>query len=465
MERRLAEIPVSEWDDLSIDITPREYVLLYLANGFPTQLYERYADDEGNILSRPVTLDGQPVQSRVAVEIRDRLIEKLASLPPVQTALDQILHHFGAEQVAEVTGRNRRIVKKVAAGGQARLAVENRPGSANLAETQSFMDDKKRILVFSDAGGTGRSYHADLSARNQRKRVHYLLEPGWKADTAIQGLGRSNRTNQAQPPLFRPVATNVKGEKRFLSTIAKRLDSLGAITRGQRQTGGQGLFRPEDNLESAYARAALIELYTRIYDGKVAFSTLGDFENATGLRIAASDGTMLEELPPITTFLNRVLALPIALQNRFFELFEELLSIRVEAAIASGTYDIGLETLIAESLLVTERRVLHTHERTGATTSLLTIRREDKNEPMSLEAVLAVAKSSGSSFLVNASSHRAALQIPTSSLTLDDGRVEERVRLIRPLSRDAVSKTRLAASHWQIATEDEFTALWLKELQ
>ena len=174
---------------------------------------------------------------------------------------------------------------------------------------------------------------------------------------------------------------------------------------------------------------------------------------------------MLEDLPPITTFLNRVLALPIAMQNRFFELFEELLAVRVEAAIASGTYDIGLETLIAESLTVIERRILHTHERTAATTSLLTIRREDKNEPMSLEAVLALAKSSGSPFLINTSSNRAALETPASSLTLDDGRVEERVRLIRPLSRDAVSKTRLAGSHWQIATEDEFTALWLKELQ
>ena len=112
------------------------------------------------------------------------------------------------------------------------------------------MDDVKRILVFSDAGGTGRSYHAELSARNRRLRVHYLLEAGWKADAAIQGLGRTNRTNQAQPPLFRPIATNVKAEKRFLSTIARRLDTLGAITRGQRQTGGQGLFRPEDNLES-----------------------------------------------------------------------------------------------------------------------------------------------------------------------------------------------------------------------
>jgi hypothetical protein len=464
MERRLAEIPASEWGDLSIDVTPREYVLDYLAKGFPVQLYERYEDENGNLCSRPVTLDGQPVPSREAVELRDRLIEKLCSLPPVQTALDQILHCFGADQVAEVTGRSRRIVKKTEGNGSSRLMAEARPGSANLAETQSFMDDKKRILVFSDAGGTGRSYHADLSAKNQRKRVHYLLEPGWKADTAIQGLGRSNRTNQAQPPLFRPVATNVKGEKRFLSTIAKRLDSLGAITRGQRQTGGQGLFRAEDNLESPYARAALLELYGRVYRGQVEFASLEAFEAATGLRLVTNEGTLRDELPPITTFLNRVLALPIALQNRFFELFEELLAIRVEAAIASGTYDIGLEALTAESLTVTDRKVLYTHERTAAQTSLLTIRREDKNEPMALDAALALAQSSRSPFLVNAQSQRAALEAPASSLTLEDGSVEERVRLIRPLSRDAVPKARLAASHWQRATESEFIAAWEKEV-
>ncbi len=464
MERRLAEIPVSEWGDLDIDVTPRELVLEYLAKGFPTQLYERYTDEEGNLHSRPVVVDGQPVQSREAVELRDRLIEKLCSLPPVQTALDQILHRFGAEHVAEVTGRSRRIIKKSGADGSSRLCAETRPGSANLAETQSFMDDRKRILVFSDAGGTGRSYHADLSAKNQRKRVHYLLEPGWKADTAIQGLGRSNRTNQAQPPLFRPVATNVKGEKRFLSTIAKRLDSLGAITRGQRQTGGQGLFRPEDNLESPYARAALIELYTRIYKGEVPFSCLEAFENATGLRVAATEGGMLEELPPITTFLNRVLALPIALQNQFFELFEELLEVRIEAAIASGTYDVGLETVTAESLTVTGRHVLQTHARTGAATSLVTIKREDRNEPMSLEDALHLAKTSKSPFLVNRQSGRAALAAPASSITLDDGSVEERVRLIRPMSRDAVAKEKLAKSHWSEASETEFTAAWLKEL-
>ena len=278
MERRLAEIPTEDWGDVQVDITPREYVLDYLAHSFPVQLYEPFTDSEGNLSSRPVYRDGQPVESREAVARRDRLIETLASLPPVPGALDQIVQRFGTDMVAEVTGRSRRIVRK----GD-RLIVENRAASANLAETAAFMDDAKRILVFSDAGGTGRSYHAELSARNRRLRVHYLLEPGWKADAAIQGLGRTNRTNQAQPPLFRPIATDVKAEKRFLSTIARRLDTLGAITRGQRQTGGQGLFRPEDNLESHYGRDALRQLYMLLVRGKVEGCSLQTFEDATGL--------------------------------------------------------------------------------------------------------------------------------------------------------------------------------------
>ena len=208
------------------------------------------------------------------------------------------------------------------------------------------MDDDKRILVFSDAGGTGRSYHADLACRNQRQRIHYLLEPGWRADAAIQGLGRSNRTNQKQPPVFRPVATDVKGEKRFLSTIARRLDTLGAITRGQRQTGGQGLFRADDNLESAYAKAALRQFYQLLYAGKIEGCSLGEFQDATGLDLVDQDGSLREELPPITQFLNRVLALSASrCRTLLFAAFEQLLEARIEAAVAGGTYDIGVETL------------------------------------------------------------------------------------------------------------------------
>ena len=334
MERRLADIPTEDWNDVQVDVTPREYVLDYLMHSFPVQLFEEYSDDEGNIASRPVFRDGNPVLCREAVERRDALMEHLASLPPVPAALDQILHRFGADKVAEVTGRSRRILRKLGRDGIDRLAVENRAGSANLSEAQAFQNDDKRILVFSDAGGTGRSYHADLGVRNQRLRVHYMLEAGWRADTAIQGLGRSNRTNQAQPPLFRPVATNVKGEKRFLSTIARRLDTLGAITKGQRQTGGQGLFRADDNLESHYARDALRQFYMLLFSGKVAACSLTEFQDATGLALT-DEGGLRDELPPITTFLNRILALPIALQNAIFEVFEQLLEARIEGAIAA----------------------------------------------------------------------------------------------------------------------------------
>ncbi|MBZ0228717.1 MAG: strawberry notch family protein, partial [Bauldia sp.] len=464
MERRLADIPTEEWNDVQVDITPREYVLDYLLHSFPTQLFEEYSDEEGNLCSRPLVVDGRPVICREAVERRDELIDRLASLPPVPGALDQIVQRFGTDEVAEVTGRSRRIVRRLGKDGIDRLAVENRAGSANLAEAQAFQDDDKRILVFSDAGGTGRSYHADLSAKNRRLRVHYMLEAGWKADTAIQGLGRSNRTNQAQPPLFRPVATNVKGEKRFLSTIARRLDTLGAITKGQRQTGGQGLFRADDNLESQYARDALRQFYTLLYAGKVECCGLAAFQDATGLQLTDTDGTLREELPPITTFLNRMLALTIAMQNELFEVFEQLLTARIEGAITAGVYDRGLETLAADSLTVKERRTVYTHAATGAETRIFTIGRRDRNKPLMLEDAFSRADSGRARLLINERSGRAALEVPAPSLMLDDGSVERRVRLLRPMEQHSFGKEALTETHWQEAGSDAFAAAWRDEI-
>jgi hypothetical protein len=172
MERRLAEIPTEKWNDVRVDITPREYVLYSLVHCFPVHLYEPFTDGEGNLSSRPVYRDGQAVESREAVARGDELIERRASLTPVPGALDQIVQRFGTDMAAEVTDRSRRVVRK----GK-RLAVETRASSANRAETAAFMDDAKRVLIFSDAGGTGRSYHADLAVRNERLRVIICSNP------------------------------------------------------------------------------------------------------------------------------------------------------------------------------------------------------------------------------------------------------------------------------------------------
>ncbi|MER8700384.1 strawberry notch family protein [Mesorhizobium sp. M1273] len=466
MERRLAEIPTEEWSDLHVDVTPREYVGGYLMHSFPTQLFEEYSDADGNVYSRPVhDEDGNPVQCREAVRRRDEMVERLASLPPVGGALDQIIHHFGTDTVAEVTGRSRRIVKKTGRDGIDRLAVENRPGSANLAETQSFMDDHKRVLIFSDAGGTGRSYHADLGVRNQRLRKHYLLEAGWRADNAIQGLGRTHRTNQKQPPLFRPMAANVKAGKRFLSTIARRLDTLGAITRGQRQTGGAGLFRAEDNLESPYARAALRQFYMLLHQGRIEGCSLTTFETVTGLSLTTDQGGVRDELPPITTWLNRLLALRIETQNLLFEVFEQLMAAKIEGAIAAGNYDRGLETITAESIVVTDRRTVYAHPVSGAQSHVLTVARKDRILPLSLVDALAIVRAEPQSvLLVHTRSNRAAIRLPTASLMLDDGTVEHRVRLLRPTDGLRFGLDALAETHWQPADRKLFCDLWQAEV-
>jgi hypothetical protein len=59
--------------------------------------------------------------------------------------------------------------------------------------------------------------------------------------------------------------------------------------------------------------------------------------STTGLRLTDGDGSLREDLLPITTFLNRLLALTISLHNTVFGVFEDLLRAKVEGAIASGT--------------------------------------------------------------------------------------------------------------------------------
>ena len=462
MERRLAEIPVSEWHDLHVDITPREYVMDYLMHSFPTQLFEPYTDEDGNLKSRPaVDADGNPIMCREAERARDELLEHLGVLPPVQSALDQIIWQFGADAVAEVTGRKRRIIRTA----DGRYKVVNRPGSSNLGETHAFMDDEKRILVFSDAGGTGRSYHADLGVKNKRQRVHYLLEPGWKADNAIQGLGRTNRTNQAQPPLFRPCATNVKGEKRFLSTIARRLDTLGAITKGQRETGGQNMFRAEDNLESAYAKKALRQFFYKLRAGQIDVCSYEKFQEMTGLTLDDADGSMKENLPPIQQFLNRCLALTINMQDAIFDAFGHFLDAIIDDARKAGTLDVGLETLRGEKFEIAERRVIYEDPETGSETTALTVERTDRNYPLTLtKAQDYVRKADKASLYWNKSSKRAAIMVQAPAFIDEDGAPILRIELLRPMTSELFEMTEFLKSNWEECSDERFEKLWSQEV-
>ena len=464
LDRRLADLSDEEREALEIDLSPREYVIDYLAKSFPVRLMAVFTDENGNPRSEPMSDEqGAPVLCRSALAARDRMIEQLCALPPIATALDAIIERFGIDQVAEVTGRTRRLI----VGRDGRQKLQSRSPRANVAETQAFMDGAKRILVFSDAGGTGRSYHADLAAKNQARRVHFLLEPGWRADAAIQGLGRTNRTNQASAPLFRPVTTDVRGERRFISTIARRLDNLGALTRGQRQTGGQNLFDPADNLESIYAKEALHRWFGLLFTGKLEAVSLGRFQELTGLRIEAPDGSMVDDLPSIQRWLNRILALPIALQNAIFDEFMGLVEARIDAARQAGTLDLGLETIAVEEFTILSDMLLRTDPASGATTHLLELEIARALKPLTLKRLEELHGLAGQRQrpVRNARSGRVALLVPARSILADDGTRVFRFELLRPMKRSHITEDQLAESSWEGISVDVFREAWVAEVE
>lgn len=462
LDRRIADLSPEERADLDIDLSPRELLIDYLANAFPIMLMKRYTDDVGEIRSRvAVDADGNPIVSAEAVRVRETMIEELCALPTVHAALDALIRHYGADMVAEITGRNRRLVPQQ--DGSQKL--ENRSPRANLAETQAFMDGAKRILIFSDAGGTGRSYHADLSARNQQRRIHYLLEPGWRADAAIQGLGRSHRTHQACAPLFRPLTTDVKGEKRFISTIARRLDSLGALTRGQRQTGGQNLFNASDNLESAHAKEALVAWYHLLHAGKLEAIDLETFQRRSGLVLCEKDtGALKEDLPPIQRWLNRLLAFPIALQNAIFEEYLALVDARAEALAKAGKLDAGVETIRAEQIVELDCQLLRIDPGTGAETHLRTL--ELHRRPRVLDWETFIDRFGGNprlTFVRNARSKHVAAAMADQRSTSETGELIRVTRLFRPTRTETLVGTLLEDTHWQPIDRDAAARLWQGE--
>jgi hypothetical protein len=156
---------------------------------------------------------GNPVHSQEALRIgRDRM---LGALPPIVPALDAIIARFGADAVAEVTGRTRRLLslpdgsQKLESRRRNRWPMPTPFMAGRSASWSSRMLAARAVLP------------CQPRCKNQERRVHFLLEPGWRADRAIQGLGRTNRTHQASAPVFRPVTTDCRGERRFISTIAR----------------------------------------------------------------------------------------------------------------------------------------------------------------------------------------------------------------------------------------------------
>ncbi|HLM60729.1 MAG TPA: strawberry notch C-terminal domain-containing protein [Pyrinomonadaceae bacterium] len=433
-----------------LDFSPKQILLNVVEAAYPVKRFtEEYDPMSGQTIKVPVVdSDGKHVESIEAIEMRDALLhdlEQKVTLP--DNPLDQIVNYFGESAVAEITGRNKRIIIDPENGTRS-YVKRAREGvamdKASQDEMNAFQASRKGTAIISQSASTGISLHAELkpiladyvgrrklteeraaeiqNEWNQNadveavremlqvhdldifRRVHITLETAWSADTQMQTFGRTHRSNELLPPEYVLMSTDLGGEKRFLATIAKRLGSLGALTKGDREQAGGGNLLDYD-FENKYGMEAAKKIITMMRDGKPAFMTMLPLEPLTGnergglellytMGIAKREGNLytvpdkvLEDLE-VSKFLNRVLMLDVETQNTVFDGFVQEMEALITHDKELGLFDEGVKDIEGTNIrLADEPRVVSTDKMSGAETLYYKVNADTPTAPVTLRQI------------------------------------------------------------------------------
>ena len=181
--------------------------------------------------------------------------------------------------------------------------------------------------------------------------------------------------------MYRLVTTDLGGEKRFVSSVSRcawyshvpfcldsfvcnprRLIQLGALTRGDRRAAIGGDWDDVNQLESKYGKKALGDIIKKgreaMEDYKMELLLNGeDYTEAVCVKYMDDDRDISQainfmalepakdETRSVKQFLNRLLGLPVRLQNRLFDLFQDRLKLVINAAKENGMFDAGAADL------------------------------------------------------------------------------------------------------------------------
>jgi len=419
---------VAEGKDLAdIDFTPRELLYNYLNNAFPIYQYEKIKDKEtGQEISVQVKDEkGNPVISQEALQMRDELLDSLGDINIPDNPLDQIINYFGVDNVAELSGRKRQLLRDKVTGEVKYVprAIEGVASNRiNNHEKTLFQNGEKRLAVITAAASTGISLHSSKKEKNKQKRVMITVQMSWSADQTMQTFGRVHRSFQDSPPIYVLLSSDASGEVRFTSTMAKRLATLGALSTGQRDTGGGDNLSKYD-ISNQYGKSALKSLYDLMMEGvtfpgiskpKETLERMGILKNDSkdGKKIKEEDQTDVEK------FLNRILALKLNEQKAVFDAFENLMKGVIEKAKDSGTFDEGISDIKGESVRIKSKNEVNEEPISGAKTYHYQIEADVKTEKISfIEAQMKAGVGKEDGYYKNPAANKVYLITEISGVT------------------------------------------------
>jgi hypothetical protein len=375
-----------------IRLEPAE--LMAFAESLPVVMYDIVPsqNEKGEEIRKyvmRVDANGDPVINWEAEAYKNTILADVRQIKLPLPPLDQIMLAFGPGRLAEVTGRTKRLVPNKPNGdrdGATGVLLEDRTETQRMADIEDFHNGKKLALVFSTgAGGASLSYHAKKGSKNPRRRIHYVIQLGYRADEVTQGFGRTHRSDQVEPPILSIVSCDLPADRLYASRIVSALFKLGALTQGHRHATSNGMFDERDCLDGPYAVGAWDDLQADIMEGLIPDYSWEQFMRDLGLNAKGEEeyekwgkAATRAVLTNINRMINRVAALTDRRQDLIFEHLRTRIDSRIEKAIAEGTFNAGPEILKATSLEIISEKLINQDPVHGAATRLLRIRKKSE---------------------------------------------------------------------------------------